>query len=79
MQRRKDERHLEHDDASEAAGQKVTCPVLVLWGEQGFVGRAYDPMAVWRDYATDVRGHALPCGHFLPEEKPRETIELILG
>jgi len=21
-----------------------------------------------------VRGHALPCGHFLPEEAPEETL-----
>jgi haloacetate dehalogenase len=61
---------LVHDEESFAAGQKVGCPVLVLWGTQGFVGRAYDPLAVWGQYATDVRGHALPTGHFLPEEAP---------
>jgi haloacetate dehalogenase len=61
---------LVHDEESFAAGQRVGCPVLVLWGTQGFVGRGYDPLAVWRQYATDVRGHALPTGHFLPEEAP---------
>ena len=65
---------LEHDDASAAAGSKVTCPTLVLWGEQGFVGRAYDPPAVWREYSDDVSGHALACGHFLPEEAPSDTV-----
>jgi haloacetate dehalogenase len=25
---------------------------------------------VWQQYATDVRGSALPTGHFLPEEAP---------
>ena len=42
----------------------------MLWGADGFVGRAYDVLAVWRGYATDVRGHALAGGHFLPEEEP---------
>ena len=61
---------LVHDEESFAAGHRIGCPVLVLWGTQGFVGRGYDPLAVWRQYATDVRGHALPTGHFLPEEAP---------
>ena len=61
---------LVHDEESFAAGHRVACPLLVLWGTQGFVGRGYDPLAVWRQYATDVRGEALPTGHFLPEEAP---------
>ena len=61
---------LVHDDETFSAGQKVGCPVLVLWGTQGFVGREYSPLNVWRQYATDVRGEALPTGHFLPEEAP---------
>ncbi len=61
---------LVHDDETFAAGQKLECPVLVLWGAQGFVGREYEPLGVWREYADDVRGEALPTGHFLPEEAP---------
>ena len=61
---------LTHDDETFAAGQKVECPLLVLWGTQGFVGRGYEPLTVWQEYATDVRGEALPTGHFLPEEAP---------
>jgi haloacetate dehalogenase len=61
---------LAHDDQTFAARQKIECPVLVLWGEQSFVGRGYEPLGVWQQYATDVRGHALPVGHFLPEEAP---------
>jgi hypothetical protein len=30
---------LVHDDETVAAGQKVECPALVLWGTQSFVGR----------------------------------------
>ena len=39
-------------------------------GAQAFVGRGYEPLSVWQQYATDVRGVALPTGHFLPEEAP---------
>jgi haloacetate dehalogenase len=65
---------LVHDEESFAAGHKIQCPVLVLWGTEAFVGRGYQPLAVWRDYAADVRGTALPTGHFLPEEAPELVI-----
>lgn len=65
---------LEHDEVDAAAGRRVGCPVLVLWGEGGFVGRHYDVLAVWRAYAADVRGRPVPGGHFLPEEAPEPTL-----
>ena len=61
---------LVHDDETFAAGQKLQCPVLVLWGTQAFVGRYYQPLSVWQEYTTDIRGQAMPTGHFLPEEAP---------
>ena len=64
---------LVHDEETFAAGQKIECPVLALWGTQAFVGRGYEPLSVWQQYATDVRGHALPTGHFLPEEAPDQV------
>ena len=57
-----------------AAGRKVTCPLLVLWGDKGVVHRYFDPVADWRSVATDVRGRALPSGHYLAEEAPEETL-----
>ena len=68
---------LVHDDETFAMGQRIECPVLVLWGAQGFVGREYEPLAVWRQYASVVRGQALPTGHFLPEEAPGLVIEAL--
>lgn len=64
---------LDHDTASRAAGERVRCPALVLWGEHGAVARNNDVLAVWRGYADDVTGTALPAGHFLAEEAPDET------
>jgi haloacetate dehalogenase len=57
----------------------VECPLLVLWGEQGTVGRLYDVMGVWRRHARDVRGHALSGRHFLAEELPDATFEALLA
>lgn len=65
---------LVHDDEDAAAGRKIQCPLLVLWGDQGFVHYTYDVLAVWREYAERVEGSALHCGHFLPEEAPMEVI-----
>jgi haloacetate dehalogenase len=62
---------LQHDEAD--MQQKVRCPLLVLWGEKGFVGRKYDVLATWRERADNVQGHAIPSGHFLAEEAPEET------
>ena len=36
--------------------------------------RWYDVLAVWRDWADDVRGHGIDCGHYLAEEAPEETL-----
>jgi len=60
--------------AEETADRKVTCPLLVLWGQRGLVGRIYDVMKIWREHSTNVTGQALPGGHFLPEELPDETL-----
>lgn len=65
---------LEHDEVDAAAGRRVECPTLVLWGAEGRVGRAYDVLDVWKRYAMDVRGQALGGGHFLPEEEPDATV-----
>jgi len=57
-----------------AAGKKIACPALILWGATGAVGRNHKPAEIWKDYATDIRGaKALPCGHYLSEEAPEET------
>jgi Predicted hydrolases or acyltransferases (alpha/beta hydrolase superfamily) len=65
---------LEHDEVDVRARRKVDCPLLVLWEAQGFVGRKYNVLEVWRQYASDVQGHSVPGGHFLPEEAPAETL-----
>ena len=43
---------LEHDRASRAAGVRIQCPLLVLWGSKGKIGKWYDPLAIWRQYCA---------------------------
>jgi haloacetate dehalogenase len=69
---------LAHDAADIDAGVRVRCPLLALWGEHGIVGKAFDPLDTWRRVATDVRGHALPCGHYIPEEAPERLLDALL-
>jgi haloacetate dehalogenase len=66
---------LEHDRESRAAGIRIRCPLLALWGAKGRVGEWYEPLAVWRDYAAgEVAGGAVASGHYLPEEAPEEVL-----
>lgn len=74
---------LMHDEADR--GNKLTCPMLLLWGSNmakrpGWqTGASLDMLTVWRERAVDVRGKPLDCGHFLPEELPEETTAELLA
>jgi haloacetate dehalogenase len=57
--------------------KKLTCPVLVLWGTKGFVGRKYNVVEIWKKRAIAVSAKAIDCGHFLAEEAPEETYQAI--
>ena len=65
------------DAADRDAGRRIACPMLALWGDRGGDRRAA-MMEVWGRWATDLRGAAIPCGHFLPEEAPAETAAALL-
>jgi haloacetate dehalogenase len=70
---------LKHDEADAAQGHRLRTPVLVLWGEAGLPA-GLPVVDVWREYADDVRGEAVPgCGHFVPEERPDLLAEHLLG
>lgn len=65
---------LEHDQADRDAGRMLAMPLQVLWGAKGIVQRCFDPLHEWRQVADDVRGAALPCGHYIPEEAPEALL-----
>jgi len=69
---------LEHDRIDRDAGNRLALPLMVLWGEQGVVGRCFDPLAEWQRVAADMQGGALPCGHYIAEEAPDMLLERVL-
>lgn len=56
-----------HDDADVAAGRKIACPVLTLWGRRYL---KTSPAPLWRRLAGTVSDVEIDCGHFLAEEAP---------
>jgi haloacetate dehalogenase len=69
---------LEHDRADIAQGRKLSMPMLALWGAHGVIEKCFAPLDEWRKVAADVRGHALPCGHYMPEEAPEPVLNELL-
>ncbi len=68
----------QHDDADRAAGRRIGCPLLFLWAAEDDLEDLYgDPLAIWRDWAEDVRGQSLDCGHHIAEEAPQELAALL--
>jgi haloacetate dehalogenase len=70
---------LEHDRADLAAGKRIVCPFLALWGADGAVGKCFDPLAEWRHWSAGVSGEALPCGHYIAEDVPGLLLERVLA
>ena len=67
---------LDHDRADLA--DKITCPLLVLWGEHGVVHRLFKPLEDWAAVAANVRGKPVPSGHYIPEEAPDALLAELL-
>jgi len=77
--------HYSHSSATTAATRdfgddtrdlalRVRCPLLAIWGEFGKMHELFAVLATWREKADAVSGHALPCGHFSPEEAPEALL-----
>jgi haloacetate dehalogenase len=71
---------LEHDRASRAAGRKVQCSMLVLWGSGAKIEAWYDALQIWRQYCSNaVTGASVPSGHYLAEEAPDAVVASFNG
>ncbi|HET6336048.1 MAG TPA: alpha/beta hydrolase [Polyangiales bacterium] len=65
------------DEADKQAGRRITCPMLALWGKKNALDKWYDVLGVWREWANQVEGQAIDCGHFLAEEAPDATYDAL--
>jgi haloacetate dehalogenase len=61
-------------DEADLGRLRIRCPLLALWGSEGIVGRNFDVLAHWRDWADDVQGGEVASGHYIPEEAPEELL-----
>jgi len=68
----------EHDKADRDAGNKITIPMLALWGDAGIAASEATPLDTWKTWATNVRGQTVNSGHFLTEEDPEGTSAALL-
>ncbi|KQR40544.1 hypothetical protein ASF80_10750 [Microbacterium sp. Leaf159] len=64
---------LDHDRADRAEGRRIGCPVLALWGAHSYVGRNFDVLETWSQYAEQVSGEPIDADHYLAEETPEPT------
>lgn len=69
---------VDFDEADRAAGRKIACPTLALWGQKREYAFFTNPLETWRQWCTDVVGEGIVSGHFLPEEKPNETLARLI-
>lgn len=79
------------DSADVVAGRKITCPLLVVWGNTGIPSKTEDgvpgddggaeskPLAAWQQWATDITGIEIDSGHFVAEENPDAILDALLA
>jgi haloacetate dehalogenase len=64
---------LRHDEAD--LNRRIAAPLLALWGARSVVGTdKADPLEIWQQRGTNVRGRSVDAGHYLVEERPTETL-----
>ena len=55
--------------------KKINIPIQVLWGKKGVIGKQFNPIKVWQKYSNKkISGIGINSGHFIPEQKPQDTI-----
>lgn len=70
----------QHEEADQAAGRRVECPLLVLWSNGDDMEDLYgDLLPIWRGWANAVEGHGIESGHHMAEEAPQELAAALGG
>lgn len=57
-------------DSADFGARTIACPVLVLWGSNSHCGRHFTVLEAWAPWAPDLRGWAVPTGHYPAEHRP---------
>jgi len=64
-------------DTADFGKKTIDCPVLVLWGSNSHCGRHFQPIEAWKPWAPDLRGWAIPTGHYPAEQRPDLVYEAL--
>lgn len=66
--------------ADRAAGNRLQMPLLALWSTRDDLEALYgDPLSIWRNWADDVTGHGIDCGHHMAELAPDQLATALNG
>ena len=65
----------QHD--KEDLHRTVSCPSLVLYGQDGAMAQLLDVPETWTDRLADMEHAAMPGGHFFPDQHPDRTAEAL--
>ena len=65
-----------HHDAQDL-GAEVTCPLHVVYGNDGVMAALFDFEESWAPKVSEVHMHALSGGHFFIDTHPDETIKAL--
>ena len=60
-------------ETTENLEQKVIQPALMIYGQHDMV-----PKTDMSSYVTDLETHTLECGHWIQQEKPEQTNEILI-
>ena len=60
-------------DEADFGTRKIAAPLLAMWGDRD--GRRSSLVDTWKEWANDVTGLPVRCGHFIPEEAPDATVD----
>jgi haloacetate dehalogenase len=63
------------DQADLAAGRKIACPTLAMWGTRGVPAGYFDGTAEWKKFCSDLQTATVEGGHFFVDERPEETAQ----
>jgi haloacetate dehalogenase len=66
------------DTSDRESGHRIFCPVLALFGAAGLAGKTALPLNTWSDWCDNVSAAGVEAGHFLVEENPQGTLEVLL-
>jgi len=68
----------EHERADRAKGVQVEVPLLVLWSTADDLEDLYgNPLTIWNEWAREVDGQGINCGHHMAEDAPDKLAEAI--